>query len=205
MAGLMERKNSIKSGLKQGYNNFKNSVAGNDDFQLPSVMGNEGYGQNIKVSNPETSATADNTKTATTPTSKNQPSLSQTIAQMNHGLNGTAVTSGDTAVVDQGLQNYFNSKDHQFLQGIDQVQSGLGRLAKGITSINPNSQNAAVLGFDRRMNDTLTNRMTIAAPRKGIEYAKYGGKMSLKEGEELDLSTEQIHQLEKLGYKFQIL
>lgn len=205
MAGLMERKNSIKSGLKQGYNNFKNSVAGNDDFQLPSVMGNEGYGQNMKVSNPETSATADNTKTATTPTSKNQPSLSQTIAQMNHGLNGTAVTSGDTAVVDQGLQNYFNSKDHQFLQGIDQVQSGLGRLARGITSINPNSQNAAVLGFDRRMNDTLTNRMTIAAPRKGIEYAKYGGKMSLKEGEELDLSTEQIHQLEKLGYKFQIL
>ena len=124
---------------------------------------------------------------------------------MNHGLNGTAVTSGDTEVVDQGLQDYFNSKNHQFLQGVDQVQSGLGRLARGITSINPNSQNAAVLGFDRRMNDTLTNRMTITAPRKGIEYAKYGGRMSLKEGEELDLSTEQIHQLEKLGYKFQIL
>jgi hypothetical protein len=124
---------------------------------------------------------------------------------MNHGLNGTAVTSGDTAVTDQGLQDYFNSKDHKFLQGIDQVETGIGNLAKTITSINPNSQNAAVLGFDRQMNNTSTNRMTIAAPRKGIEYAKYGGKTSLKEGEELDLTTEQIHQLEKLGYKFQIL
>ena len=182
---LIDRKNSIKDGLKQGYNKFKNPTA-----NTPATA---------------TADNTDNTKTANTPGSKEQPSLSQSIAQMNHGLNGTAVTSGDTAVVDQGLQDYFNSKDHKFLQGIDQVQTGIGNLAKTISSINPNSQNAAVLGFDRQMNNTLTNRMTIAAPRKGIEYAKYGGKTSLKEGEELDLTTEQIHQLEKLGYKFQIL
>jgi hypothetical protein len=73
-----------------------------------------------------------------------------------------------------------------------------------ISRMNPRSSNMAVLKQNRE-NANPMNTMNIVGNRKGIEYAAHGGYTGLKEGVELNLTTQQIHELEKQGYKFQIL
>jgi hypothetical protein len=70
--------------------------------------------------------------------------------------------------------------------------------------MNPNSSQMAVLKQNRE-NANPMNTMNIVGNRKGIEYAAHGGYTGLKEGVELNLTTQQIHELEKQGYKFQII
>lgn len=85
-------------------------------------------------------------------------------------------------------------------QAIDATFAGADILSR----LNPNSSQNAVLNKNRE-NANPMNTMNIVGNRKGIEYAAYGGYTGLKEGVELNLSTQQIHELEKQGYKFQIL
>ena len=85
-------------------------------------------------------------------------------------------------------------------QAFDAAFAGADLLSR----MNPNSSPMAVVRKNRE-NANLTNTMNIVGNRKGIEYSAYGGYTGLKEGVELDLTTQQIHELEKQGYKFQIL
>lgn len=92
--------------------------------------------------------------------------------------------------------------------------SGLDFLTQQ-SEFNPNSQSNAVLNFNRAQ-ENPNNYLNKVGVRTGVAYAKNGGKLPLrfkkqpsnimyKEGEELDLTTEEIHKLEQQGYKFQTL
>jgi hypothetical protein len=85
-------------------------------------------------------------------------------------------------------------------QAFDAGLAGLDLLSR----MNPNSSQMAVLKQNRE-NANPMNTMNIVGNRKGIEYAAHGGYTGLKEGVELNLTTQQIHELEKQGYKFQII
>jgi hypothetical protein len=89
---------------------------------------------------------------------------------------------------------------HGASQAFDAGLAGLDLLSR----MNPNSSQMAVLNKNRE-NANPMNTMNIVGNRKGIEYAAHGGYTGLKEGVELNLTTQQIHELEKQGYKFQIL
>lgn len=90
------------------------------------------------------------------------------------------------------------------LHGIDKMGQATMAGLDLFSRMNPNSYQNAVLNKNRE-NANPTNTMNIVGNRKGIEYSAYGGYTGLKEGVELNLSTQQIHELEKQGYKFQIL
>lgn len=93
------------------------------------------------------------------------------------------------------------------------VDSGLDLLTQQ-SEFNPNSQTNAVLDFQKAQNNP-TNYLNKVGVTRGITYAKNGGRLPLKfrkpqkssynEGDELDLTTEEIHKLEQQGYKFQTL
>jgi hypothetical protein len=85
-------------------------------------------------------------------------------------------------------------------QAIDATIAGIDLLSQNLS---PNSAQEAVRR--QEVKNARLGSKNIVGNRKGIEYAAYGGYAGLKEGVELDLTTQQINELEKQGYKFQIL
>jgi hypothetical protein len=155
-----------------------------DDFKLPTIMGNEGYGQNIKVGSTQQAAPAApaSTTTVETPEQKAQR---------------------------EKQERYTRAR--QINRGADLVGLGALGLTKELTNVNPNSQESAVLDFTRQSLDNSINRLAVREANKGIAYGKYGGQLVDKykdynEGDVIDgLTPTDRYALEKLGYQFQIL
>ncbi len=167
----------------------------NDDFQLPTIMGNEGFGQNIKLNSPQQPVATNTTPAATTPT--------------------TPATT--TPAVETPEQKAAREKAERAKRG-SQIARGAGLaglgaigLAKEVTSIGPKSQETAILDFTTQSLGNSVNRFAVREQNKGIAYGKHGGKIidkygSYSEGDIIeDITPTERYALEKLGYKFQIL
>jgi len=101
-----------------------------------------------------------------------------------------------------------NEKNQKIHTGITIANNTLNAGLYGADFISralPQSFENAPLNFNRKIANDSTNNMNIVGNRKGIEYSAYGGVTGYKEGEELDLTAQQIYALEKQGYKFQTL
>jgi hypothetical protein len=90
------------------------------------------------------------------------------------------------------------------LHGVDQMGQAAFAGLDLLSRRSPNSLDSANYRKNQE-NANPTNTMNIVGNRKGIEYSAHGGYTGLKEGAELNLTTQQIYELEKQGYKFQIL
>ena len=104
-----------------------------------------------------------------------------------------------------GENNKYYDAFDQRKAGWDKVGLGVGTLAQTLSSGLSTSRAEEEKRYGRQEASKTANFMPLASNYQGKEYAKYGGKIMPKEGEVIDLSTQQMHQLEKQGYKFQIL
>ena len=167
----------------------------NDDFQLPTIMGNEGFGQNIKLNSPQQPVATNATPATTTP----------------------AATAPGTTAVETPEQKAAREKAERAKRG-SQIARGAGLaglgaigLAKELTTVGPKSQETAILDFTTQSLGNSVNRLAVREQNKGIAYGKHGGKIidkygSYSEGDIIeDITPTERYALEKLGYKFQIL
>ena len=128
------------------------------------------------------------------------------------------ITTNDIAPSD-GQGNFKNQNPtqdswlHNAIAGTNKAAGAAMNFLDLTSQFSPNSYENAPLQFNRSQ-DKPTNYLNEVGQRHGDAYAKNGGKLPLRfqkstssfnEGDEADLTTEQIHQLEQQGYKFQIL
>lgn len=100
-------------------------------------------------------------------------------------------------------------------EALSDLGSNFLHVASKATQLDNDSNINAYKNYEMAQN-TPVNTLNQIGTFKGIEYAKNGGSLSLRlrraaknksynEGDELDLTTQEIYALEKQGYKFQTL
>lgn len=179
-----------------------------EDLGLPTIMGTEGLGQNIKLG-PASGPDKMDLVAMKDPSYyiKNPPKPSaQSTLDPNKATDITKKLKTDQ----YNQHQHYLEGEHLALQGLGKLPYGVANMARTVTSLNKNApQNAAANLATRFLSDS-TNSQVVYGNRGrvnqgGVKYTKYGGSTSFKEGEVLDLSFEEIKKLKDQGYEFQYL